>query len=264
MRRADSAAPLDVHVVDGEIGAVGQNLSAGDAVSLDASGLWLLPGIFDCHDHLSMSTLALAESLATPLSLWALETAQNARVTLEAGVTFVRDMAGADAGMRDAVARGLVPGPTMQISTVLISQTGGHGDGFLAGPGFELSPANLMPNYPGKPRFVVDGAEEMRKAVREVIRAGADWIKLATTGGLVSDHDHPLVADFTLAEVEAAGRRGETKGQAGRGARLRRRRARQRSRGRRHARSSTAASSPRSRHSAWRRPAAGSCRRSRP
>jgi imidazolonepropionase-like amidohydrolase len=197
-------APQDVHVVDGEITTVGPNIRAPEAVKLDASDLWLLPGIFDCHDHLSMSTLALAASLATPLSLWALETAHNARLTLEAGVTFVRDMAGADAGMRDAIARGLIPGPTMQISSVLISQTGGHGDGFLTGAGLELSPTNLTPNYPGKPRFVVDGSDELRKAVREVIRAGADWIKLATTGGLVSDHDHPLVADFTLAEVEAA------------------------------------------------------------
>jgi len=197
-------ARLDVHVVDGAIAAVGPNLRVDDAVSLDASDLWVLPGIFDCHDHISMSTLSLAESLAAPLSLWALETAQNARLTLDAGVTFVRDMAGADAGMRDAVARGLIPGPTIQISIVLISQTGGHGDGFLAGAGLELSPTNLTPGYPGKPPFVVDGVEEIQKAVREVIRAGADWIKLATTGGLVSDHDHPLVADFTLAEVEAA------------------------------------------------------------
>jgi imidazolonepropionase-like amidohydrolase len=198
------SGPFDVYVVDGGIAAIGPNVSAGDAVSLDASDLWLLPGIFDCHDHISMSTLSIAESLATPLSRWALETAQNARLTLEAGVTFVRDMAGADAGMRDSIARGYVTGPTVQVSTVLISQTGGHGDGFLAGPGFELSPAYLMPNYPGKPRFVVDGVEELRKAVREVIRSGADWIKLATTGGLVSDHDNPLVADFTLEEVQTA------------------------------------------------------------
>jgi imidazolonepropionase-like amidohydrolase len=196
--------PVDVHVADGAIVAVSPDLSPGEAVAVDCSGRWLMPGIFDCHDHLTMSTLAVAEALATPLSRWALETARNARMTLEAGVTFVRDLAGADAGVRDAIARGYVPGPTLQISTVLISQTGGHGDGFLAGPGLEVSPGYLTPNYPGKPRFVVDGVEEMRAAVRDVIRSGADWIKLATTGGLVSDHDHPLVADFTLDEVEVA------------------------------------------------------------
>jgi imidazolonepropionase-like amidohydrolase len=202
--RGGFGSPIDVHVADGMVVAVGSNLSAGAAVSVDASELWLVPGIFDCHNHISMSTFALAEALATPISRWALETAQNARLTLEGGITFVRDLAGADAGIRDSIARGFVPGPTLQISTVLISQTGGHGDGFLAGAGLELAPAHLVPSYPGKPRFIVDGVDEMRLAVREVIRSGADWIKLATTGGLVSDHDHPLVADFTLDEIEVA------------------------------------------------------------
>ncbi len=196
-------APLDVHVVDGEICAVGPNLRADDALSLDASDLWLLPGIFDCHDHLSMSTLALAESLSTPLSLWALETAQNARLTLEAGVTFVRDMAGADAGMREAVAAASSPGRDPDLHCPDLPDRRSRRR-FPRGGRSRALPGESHAEYPGKPRFVVDGAEEMQKAVREAIRAGADWIKLATTGGLVSDHDHPLVADFTLAEVEAA------------------------------------------------------------
>jgi imidazolonepropionase-like amidohydrolase len=198
------SGPLDVWVSEGRVVELGDGIAAGGAASIDVSGLWLMPGVFDCHDHVSMSSLNLGETLATPVSLWALESAQNARRTLEAGVTFVRDMAGADAGMREAIARGYVPGPTLQVSTVLISQTGGHGDGYLAGAGLELTPGYLTPNYPGKPRFVLDGTDAMRQVVREVIRSGADWIKLATTGGLVSDHDHPLVADFTLEEVETA------------------------------------------------------------
>jgi len=196
--------PLDVRVSAGRVAELGAGITAAEAASIDVAGLWLMPGVFDCHDHVSMSSLNLAETLATPVSLWALESARNARRTLEAGVTFVRDMAGADAGMRDAIARGYVPGPTLQVSTVLISQTGGHGDGFLAGAGLEITPGYLTPDYAGKPRFVLDGCDAMRQVVREVIRSGADWIKLATTGGLVSDHDHPLVADFTLEEVETA------------------------------------------------------------
>lgn len=198
------AGPVDVFVDEGWVAGVGANLDADDAPSVDAAGLWLLPGIFDCHDHLTMSSLDLAECLGRPLTEWALETARNARVTLEAGVTFVRDLAGADAGVRAAIAKGYVPGPTLQVSLVLISPTGGHGDGFLAGPGLELSPGYLVPDYPGKPPFVVDGVEEMRGAVREVLRAGGDWVKLATTGGLVSEHDHPLVAEFTFEEVHVA------------------------------------------------------------
>jgi imidazolonepropionase-like amidohydrolase len=193
--------PLDVDVDDGRVAAVGRDLTT-NAPSLDAAGLFLLPGIFDCHDHLTMSTVDPAECLTTPLTQAVLETAQNARLTLEAGVTFVRDLAGLDRGVRDAFARGYVPGPRVQTSIVMLSQTGGHGDGFLAGAALEIS--YLMLDYPGRPPIVVDGPDEMRSAVRQLIRGGADWIKLAATGGLVSDFDQPLVADFTVEELEVA------------------------------------------------------------
>lgn len=193
--------PLDVVVVDGRIAAVGRNQTT-DAPSLDAAGLFLLPGIFDCHDHLTMSTVDPAEALTTPLTQAVLESARNARLTLEAGVTFVRDLAGLDRGVRDALARGYVPGPRVQTSIVMLSQTGGHGDGFLASLGLEGS--YLMLDYPGRPPIVVDGPDKVRHTVRQLIRGGADWIKLAATGGLVSDFDQPLVADFTVEELKVA------------------------------------------------------------
>jgi imidazolonepropionase-like amidohydrolase len=198
------AGPLDVHVESGRVRAVGRDLSADDAPVLDFSGRWLLPGVFDCHDHVAFSSLDAAECLSTPVTAWALEAAANARRTLEAGVTFVRDLAGSDAGIRDATARGHVPGPTLQISVVLIAQTGGHGDGFFRGAGLEATSGFLMPDFPGKPPFLVDGVDAMRHVVRSVLRAGADWIKLATTGGLVSEHDEPLVPELTLEEIEVA------------------------------------------------------------
>src|SRR5712691_3542889 len=74
--------------------------------SSDASGLFLMPGVFDCHDHVMFSTLDLQEGLNRPVTEWALEAAANLRRTLEGGVTFVRDLGGADAGVRAAVARG--------------------------------------------------------------------------------------------------------------------------------------------------------------
>jgi imidazolonepropionase-like amidohydrolase len=196
--------PLDVHVAHGRVAAVGNNLSASDTPSLDFSGLFVMPGVFDCHDHVALSSINGFENLRRPFTAWTLEAAHQARLTLEAGVTFVRDCAGADAGMRDAIAAGHVPGPTLQVSIVLISQTGGHGDGFLAGPGLEISSAYLMPDFPGKPPFIVDGPETMRHAVRAVLRSGADFVKVATTGGLVSDHDQPLVPELTLEEIQAA------------------------------------------------------------
>jgi len=195
------AGPLDVRVESGRIKAIGANLPAGDGASLDFSGLWLLPGVFDCHDHLSFSTVEMTEVLNTPVSQWALETARNARLTLEAGVTFVRDLAGADRGIRDALASGFVAGPALQISVVLICQTGGHGDAYLRGAGLE---AMLTPDFPGRPPYRVDGVDAMRHAARATLRAGADWIKLATTGGLVSDHDQPLIPEFTPEEIAAA------------------------------------------------------------
>jgi imidazolonepropionase-like amidohydrolase len=68
------------------------------------------------------------------------------------------------------------------------------------------------PDYPGRPPFRADGAEQMRHVVRANLRAGADWIKLATTGGLVSDHDMPLVAEFTVEEIAAAVEEASRKG----------------------------------------------------
>ncbi len=196
--------PVDIHVAEGRVQAMGPNVRAEEAVSFDFSGLFVAPGIFDCHGHVALSTIDLAEALATPLTGWVLQAAANARATLEAGVTFVRDLGGADAGIRDALARGDVVGPTLQVAIVLLSQTGGHGDGFLAGPGLELSPGYIVPDYPGRPPFLADGVDGLRRATRAILRAGADWVKLATTGGLFSDHDHPLQADFTVEEIEAA------------------------------------------------------------
>jgi imidazolonepropionase-like amidohydrolase len=193
--------PTDVRVVDGRIAEVGAAIPDDGAPSIDFSGLWLMPGVFDCHDHVAFSTVDMAEVLTTPVSRWALETARNARRTLEAGVTFVRDLCGADRGIRDGIAAGFVAGPTLQISIVLICQTGGHGDAYLGGAGLE---ATLTPDYPGRPPYVIDGPETMRHAVRSTLRAGADWIKLATTGGLVSEHDQPLLAELTPEEIAVA------------------------------------------------------------
>jgi imidazolonepropionase-like amidohydrolase len=204
------AGPLDIHVRDGRVDALGPNLDTADAVDVDCAGLWLLPGVFDCHDHLTLSTVDMLEVLETPVSQWALESARNARLTLEAGVTFVRDLAGADRGIRDALAARFVPGPRLQISVTLICQTGGHGDAYLRGAGLESS---LTPESPGRPPYRVDGPDSMRAAVRATLRAGADWIKLATTGGLVSEHDEPLVPELTREEIEVAvfeaGRKGK-------------------------------------------------------
>jgi imidazolonepropionase-like amidohydrolase len=194
---------VDVHVREGIVAAVGPNLPRGGE-SLDLDGRWLMPGVVDCHAHVGITSIDTMENLRTPLSRRALDTARNAKTTLDAGVTLVRDPGGADAGIRDAIAGGVIPGPTLQISIVLISQTGGHGDGFLAGLGADLSPEYIVPDYPGRPPYLADGPEDMRRVVRSVLRAGADWIKLCTTGGVLSEHDDPRCAELTREEIDVA------------------------------------------------------------
>jgi imidazolonepropionase-like amidohydrolase len=169
-----------------------------------------MPGVFDCHDHLVSSTVDDGEQLRTPITQWVLESAQNFRRTLEAGVTFVRDAAGADAGMREAVDRGFVPGPRMQVCLNLLCETGGHGDGFFEGAALDWS---IGPVWPGKPPVLVDGVDDMRRVVRQLLRSGVDWIKLASTGGVVSPHDTATGPQLTEDEIRVAvveaGRKGK-------------------------------------------------------
>jgi imidazolonepropionase-like amidohydrolase len=198
------SGPLDVVVREGRITQVGRDASAADLRSVDFAGLWLMPGVFDCHDHLTLHSWDAAALMQTPVSRWALHAAEAMRRTLECGVTFVRDAGGADAGLRDGVQMGLVPGPRMQISVVALSETGGHFDGFWPGTGMESAADYCIPDYPGRPPFIVDGVQEMRRAVRRVLRAGADWIKLCTTGGVASPYDAYDEPQFTLEEVAVA------------------------------------------------------------
>jgi imidazolonepropionase-like amidohydrolase len=197
-------SPADLQVTNGIVTAVGDVPRDRDVLDIDASGTWLMPGMFDCHTHLAMSSLDPAELLGMPLSQKILEGARNARATLDAGVTFVRDAGGADRGFRTAFDAGIARGPRMQISVVLISQTGGHADGFLEGPGIDASAGYLVPDYPGRPPFLVDGVESMTRTVRKVLRAGADWIKLCATGGFNSPHDDPLSPELTAEEMAVA------------------------------------------------------------
>src|SRR5919198_90282 len=193
--------PQEVAVDDGVVSAVGANLSTEDRPTYDLSGLWLMPGVFDCHNHITWSTIDESERLRTPITRWVLEAARNFRSTLECGVTFVRDCGGADAGMRDAIARGYVAGPRLQVSINMLSQTAGHGDLFLQGLGVQTA---LTHSWPGKPPDVVDGSDGMRKVVRQLLRDGADWIKLCATGGTVSPFDSPQEEQFTREEIDVA------------------------------------------------------------
>ena len=198
------AERLDVAVRRGVITEVARN-AHGEGPSIDCAGLWLLPGLFDCHAHLGCFTTDILSMLEMPVTRWTLELARNARLLLELGITFVRDVATSDGGIRDGIATGAVPGPTLQVSGPLISPTGGHGDGFLPGLGQEAVTSGLVPPYPGRPPYIADGVEQMRHVVRLHLRARVDWIKIGTTGGLLSTApDRPDVAEFTQEEIDVA------------------------------------------------------------
>jgi imidazolonepropionase-like amidohydrolase len=170
--------------------------SAGPATTrLEAPDATLLPGLIDCHVHFAMSggpdwLSEMKESYA--LSCW--RAAIHARKTLEAGFTPVRTLggrAGADVALRDAQAAGVVSGPRIVAANLAICMTGGHG----AWIGRET-----------------DGADDMRKAVREQLKAGADCIKLIATGGVMTPGVQPgsqqLADDELCVGVEEAHKAG--------------------------------------------------------
>ena len=191
------AAPAraDVVVEDGRIVEVGAGLD-GDGV-VDCAGLTVLPGMFDCHVHVTISSISALDLAFRPFSLQFFEAARNLEKTLAVGITSVRDAAGADLGIQTAQANGLVRGPRMQIAVSMLSQTGGHADAWLPS-GCALP---FFGPHPGRPSGIVDGPDQMRQKVRELIRAGADVLKVATSGGVLSPRDDPRHGHFRDSEL---------------------------------------------------------------
>ncbi len=140
----------------------------------------------------------IPKMMATPFSLNFYKAIAHMRRTIEAGVTSVRDAGGADLGVKQAVEQGLVLGPWLQISISVLTITGGHGDGWMPS-GNELV---LFPEYPGNPDGRCDGPEEVRRKVREILRAGAEVIKVCSTGGVLSPTDHPEFTQYTPEELD--------------------------------------------------------------
>ncbi|MBK9125982.1 MAG: amidohydrolase family protein [Chloroflexi bacterium] len=201
-------------VLDGNrIAAAGStaavSMPSNDTTIIDAQGGWILPGFIDTHVHMILEFSGMPAMMATPFSLNFYKAVTYLRRTIDAGITSVRDAGGADLGMKQAVEQGVIVGPRMQISISVLGITGGHVDGWMpSGNTF-----NLFPGYPGHPDGICDGVDGVRKKVREVLRAGADIIKICSTGGVLSPTDHPEFTQFSPEELdvivrEAAYRRG--------------------------------------------------------
>jgi imidazolonepropionase-like amidohydrolase len=203
------AAPrrgVDVLVSGDRIAAVGDELAppAGAQV-IDLGGRTLVPGLIDAHVHLTMSPpddhdAGTARQLRWHDGDFALEGVANAAATLRAGFTTVRNVGGGlvDRALRDAIARGVVPGPRMLVANHAIGITGGHCDDTNA-----MRP-DAFPEGSSWRTGVADGADEVRKAVRHQIKHGADVIKLCATGGVMSQGDGVGASQMTPDELRAA------------------------------------------------------------
>ncbi|NYB27138.1 MAG: amidohydrolase family protein [Methanobacteriaceae archaeon] len=163
---------------------------------VDADGGFLLPGFIDSHLHLMANGFHMEDTMYNPLSLFFYKGVENMRRTVNAGVTTVRDGGLADYGVKMAVEKGLITGPRMQISVTPLSITGGHFDFWLKS-GFDMKIS-----YPGFPDSICDGVENVRRKVREIMRAGAEVIKVMATGGVISANDSPEHPQFSKEEFK--------------------------------------------------------------
>jgi len=190
-------ARADVAIEGERIVGIGTSLDGDEVV--DVTGRTILPGLFDCHTHVCISNVDLWGWTQQPFSLQFYEAESNLRKTLEVGITSIRDAGGADLGIRTAIERGLIAGPRMQISIIMLTQTGGHGDDWYASGAH----VPFMGEHPGRPSGIVDGVDQVRHKVRELKRNGADVIKVAVSGGVLSPRDDPRHPHFRPAELEA-------------------------------------------------------------
>jgi len=185
-------------IEDGKIvstGAAGETKVPADAVRIELPNATVLPGLIDAHTHLTMDPKFGYDRLAISLPREALIGAKNARLTLLAGFTTVRNVHAdgySDVALRDAINAGDVPGPRMLVSGPALGITGGHCDN------------NMLPfEYHAVGDGVADGIAEVQYKVRENIKYGADLIKICATGGVLSLGDNPQASQYTLEEMKA-------------------------------------------------------------
>jgi imidazolonepropionase-like amidohydrolase len=187
-----------VVITDGKIVSVSEasaSKAPADAARIELPNATILPGLIDAHTHLTANPTFGYEELAISIPREALIGAKNARVTLNAGFTTVRNVGAdgyTDVALRDAINAGDVPGPRMLVSGPALGITGGHCDN------------NLLPyEYHAVGDGVADGIAGVQHKVRENIKYGSDLIKICATGGVLSKGDDPQASQYTLEEMTA-------------------------------------------------------------
>ena len=178
--------------------------AAEGAVTVDGTGKWVVPGFIDAHFHAYALSMIGFENELGPLSYAALNGGKRLEAALRRGFTAVRDVAGGDLGLAQAVERGLVDSPRYLFTGPALSQTGGHGDPRSQHVDVCFSHGHMCE--------VVDGVDALRVAVRERLRTGAHAIKVMTSGGVFSLTDPVRVPQYSAEELRAvtdeANRRG--------------------------------------------------------
>jgi imidazolonepropionase-like amidohydrolase len=196
-----------IRVEDGKIASVTAAASASipaGAKVVDLSKQWVLPGLIDCHTHLSFRSDRydpIYDFKDTPVDN-AIAGVKNAKTTLDAGFTTVRELGSApfvSVSLRDRIEEGFIEGPRIVASGPGISITGGHGD--LNG----YSPAVSVMTFPQERDFAIaDGADQVRHVVRAQMKYGVDVIKILASGGVLSHGDSPGAPQYTLDELKVA------------------------------------------------------------
>ncbi len=199
--RETLSEPVDILIRDELIVETGPSLSATADRVIDLAGKTVMPGLIDCHVHVIATKLDLGANAELPNSLVALRSANIMKAMLMRGFTTVRDLGGADEGLVQALHEGAIIGPRLIICGKALSQTGGHTD--YRGR-FNRRPVDYYADKLGTLGRICDGVAEVRKACREEIMAGAQFIKLMANGGVSSPTDPIANLGFSREELLAA------------------------------------------------------------
>ncbi|HUX67728.1 MAG TPA: amidohydrolase family protein [Terriglobales bacterium] len=202
----------DVRVADGVIEQVDANLPTAGAEVMDCGGRVLMPGLIDAHVHVYAASLNLGRLAQSPLSYLALFGAHFMRASLDRGFTTLRDAGGAEVGFATALREGLAGlAPRLFYSGRVISQTGGHGDFRPGDHALDSVPCGCAA-HADTLAVIADGADAVRRAVREELRRGAHHIKIMGSGGVASPTDPLERCQYSDEEIRAAVDEAERRG----------------------------------------------------
>ena len=179
-------------------------LAAGSAEVIDCGGRVLMPGLIDAHVHVYAASVNIGRAVRWPATYLAHFAARFLEASLDRGFTTVRDMGGGDVGLASALRDGLVQGPRLFYGGRVISQTGGHGDLRPGDSELEDVAACACACRSDAIAIIADGADAVRKAVREELRRGASHIKIMGSGGVASPTDPLDKSQYSEEEIAAA------------------------------------------------------------